>query len=260
MRWHRINYALVQDQVEDPDDELTQDVFISNMNHVDEIRNIVAVERHSPHEFIAERYKNGNFQNTIARMDGNLSAKSRSRGRSQTRINSIIPSGNNNSFDHNSGNYNYCNPTGDPDFSSYHSLMSIAYAGCDESKLAYEACQQEKNTLSNGIMAISNNLGRAFDTTRPCAICGTVGHTFEGCQELKCPIAIRKAYIQLRVALQKIKGMGTNQNRDINSLRSFTVGYVNSVVLQQQPTHQSVSSDRFDKLEKTLIQSMAATH
>ena len=50
-------------------------------------------------------------------------------------------------------------------------------------------------------MAISNNLSRAFYTTRPCTICGKVGHTFEGCEELQDPVLIRKSYIQLRVAL-----------------------------------------------------------
>jgi hypothetical protein len=260
--WHRINNALIRDHLEDPEDELTQDVFISNMSNVDEIRNIVAVERHSPHAWISDRYKNGNFENTIGRIDGNISAKSRSRGRSQTRINSITPSANPNR-DLASDNYNYCSLNGDPDFSTYHSLMSIAYSGCDESKLAYEACQHERKIFSTAIMAISNNLGRAFDTTRPCAICGTPGHTFEGCQQLQCPIAIKKAYIQLRVALQKIKGMGTNQNRDVNSLRALTIGYVNSVVLlppSQLPAPSDASSSRMDKLERTMRLSMEATH
>ena len=80
-------------------------------------------------------------------------------------------------------------------------------------------------------MVINNNLSRTFDTTHLCAICGKVGHTFKGCKELQDPIAIQKSYIQLCVALQKIKGMGTNQSRDLNSLRSSTLSYVNSVNL-----------------------------
>ena len=37
--------AFIRGQVEDPADEHTQNVFISNMVHKDEIRNIVAVEQ-----------------------------------------------------------------------------------------------------------------------------------------------------------------------------------------------------------------------
>ena len=81
-------------------------------------------------------------------------------------------------------------------------------------------------------MVISNYISQGFDTTCPCAICDRVRrHTFEGCEVLKCPIAIQKVHIQLRVALQKIKGIGTNYNHDINSLKLLTIRYVNCVIL-----------------------------
>ena len=41
-------------------------------------------------------------------------------------------------------------------------------------------------------MAINGNLNRAFDLSRPCALCGKIGHSFDGCEELKDPAAIRK--------------------------------------------------------------------
>ena len=45
--------------------------------------------------------------------------------------------------------YNYCRPHTDPYFGSYHSLVSIAYSGCDEKKkLKYEACQHEQKVFN----------------------------------------------------------------------------------------------------------------
>ena len=72
-------------------------------------------------------------------------------------------------------------------------------------------------------MVISTNLNRAFDTSRPCAICGKAGHSFDDCEELKDQAAIQKSYIQLRVALQKLKGIAASQGRDINSLQAYTL-------------------------------------
>ena len=67
-------------------------------------------------------------------------------------------------------------------------------------------------------MLIISNLNRAFDTTRPCAICGKTGHTFDDCGEIQDQAAIRKSYIQLCIALQKLKGIAASQGRDVNSL------------------------------------------
>ena len=80
-------------------------------------------------------------------------------------------------------------------------------------------------------MAISTNLRRAFDTSCPCALCGKTGHSFDDCEELKDSAVIQKAYISLRIALQKLKGLATTQNRDINSIRAYKISYVNSMDL-----------------------------
>ena len=140
-------------------------------------------------------------KNYIVRMDGDLLArgpKSSQRGQSQTWINTVLPYGTNNhnlSYGNCLGDYNCCRPTNNPDFVSYHFLISITYSGCDEIKLEYDACQQEQRVFNANIMAISNNFSHTFDTTCPSAICGKVSCTFKGCEELKCPIAIKKAYI-----------------------------------------------------------------
>ena len=155
----------------------------------------------------------------------------------------MISNGNNEdpSYINTPGKYNFCRPHTNHDVGLYHSLMSITYSGCNENKLEYDDCQHEQKIFKTGIMAISNNLGCAVDTTcRPCAICGKISHTFEGCEELQDPIAIQKSYIQLRVALQKIKDMKANQSRHVNSLRSSKLSYVNSadLVPPQLPTRQ----------------------
>ena len=107
-------------------------------------------------------------------------------GQSQNRLHSIILYCTTNYPSYNDGpeDFNYYYPYNDPIFVLYYSLVSIAYSGCDERKVEYNACQQEQNVLNTGIMAINNNLSRAFDTTYLCAICDKVGHNFKGCKEL----------------------------------------------------------------------------
>ena len=95
-------------------------------------------------------------------------------------------------------------------------------------------------------MAISGNLNCAFDTSRLCVLCGKSGHSFDDCEKLKDPAAIRKAYISLRIALQKLKGLATSQRRDINSIRSYKISYVNSMDLNppsQAPGMDSVAAN-----------------
>ena len=62
--------------------------------------------------------------------------------------------------------------------------MLIAYSGCDENNLVYNACQHQKKLFNAGIMAGSDNLSCIFDTTCPYFICGYVDHPFKGCEEL----------------------------------------------------------------------------
>ena len=143
-------------------------------------------------------------------------------GRSQTNVHSIVPYDveNKNNGDDWKGpsEYDYCCPGTDPDFGSYQSLMSISYNDCDVNTLAYKTCKHAEKIYNNGVMPISTNLNRAFDTIRPCAICGKTGHTFDDCEVLQDQAAIRQSYIKLCVALQKLKGIAASQGRDVNSL------------------------------------------
>mmetsp|Transcript_57548 Transcript_57548/g.64266 ORF Transcript_57548/g.64266 Transcript_57548/m.64266 type:complete len:167 (+) Transcript_57548:765-1265(+) len=77
-----INRALILNQKSDINDKFTQDMFISNMKRCDDVRNIVAVERHSQHDYIANRYKAGYFLNSIAKLWLSLPATSNASGQS----------------------------------------------------------------------------------------------------------------------------------------------------------------------------------
>ena len=95
--------------------------------------------------------------------------------------------------------------------------MSLAFGDSDVNSLTYRDKHAEK-IFTQAVIAISGNLNRAFDLSRACALCGKSGHSFDDCEELKDPAAIQKAYISLRIALQKLKGIATSQRRDINSI------------------------------------------
>ena len=65
--------------------------------------------------------------------------------------------------------------------------------------------------------------------------------------------------------LQKIKGVGANQNYDVNSLRSCMISYLNSIILLPPPpkppiSQNLVSSTCMDKLERTIHFYVTATH
>ena len=146
--------------------------------------------------------------------------------------------------------FDYCRPGADPDFSTYHSLMSLAFGDSDVNSIAY-GDQHAHKIFSNAIMAISGNLHRAFDKSRECALCGKTGHSFDDCEELQDPVAIRRAYISLRIALQKLKGIATTQRRDINAIRSHTISYVNSVDLLPASSIDTATNDKIDRLEQS---------
>ena len=104
------------------------------------------------------------------------------------------------------------------------------------------------------------SMRREFDITCTCAIYGKVGHTFEECEGLQDSFPIQKFYIQLRVTLQTIKGMGSNQSQDINSLRFSKLSYVNFVnLLPPQPHQDTASVNCLGNLEQTLMKFMSTT-
>ena len=106
-------------------------------------------------------------------------------GRSQTNMHSIVPYGvenvNNNDDWNGPSEYDYCCPGTDPCFGSFQPLMPISYSDCAINTLAYKTCKHAEKIYNNGVMSISSNLNRAFDTSRSCVICGKTSHTFDDC-------------------------------------------------------------------------------
>ena len=142
--------------------------------------------------------------NTMSNLYNVLSPTTNTNGRafgdrSQTNVHSIVTydvENMNNGDDSNSlSEYDYCWPGIDLDFGSYQSLMSISYSDCDVNTLAYKTCKHAERIYNNGVMLISTNLNCAFDTTRPCVVCGKSGHTFDDYKELRDQAAIRTFYI-----------------------------------------------------------------
>lgn len=162
--WYTVNRALVLSQKGNIDEEHTQDIFTSNMKCCDDIWNIVAIVRHSSHGYIINQYKEGNFPNSIAQIEGNIPTTSGSsgwsnQGRIQTNVQSMVLYGDNDNNNNNDGpaEYDYCRPHTDPNFCLFYLLMFITYSGCDEEKLAYHSCQHEQRIFNNSVIAITNN-------------------------------------------------------------------------------------------------------
>ena len=140
--------------------------------------------------------------------------------------------------------------------------MLISYSDCDVNTLAYKTCKHAEKIFNNGVMLISTNLNRACDTTCPYAICGKSGHTFDNCAEIRDQAAIRKSYIQLRVVLQKLKRIAASQGRDVNSLRTYKLSYVNSVGLNPPSSVplDLVAANRLDKMEGLMVNVVKCLH
>ena len=62
-------------------------------------------------------------------------------------------------------------------------------------------------------------------------------------------------YIQLRVTLQKLKGIAASQGRDVNSLCSYKLIYVNSIDLNPPSSVplDSAAADHLDKMEGLMV-------
>ena len=136
-KWYQVNRALVLNEKNDIGNELTQDMFISNMKRCDDVRSIVTLERRSPDQYIADRYTKANFFNSIISLynglhrTSNANARASFRGRSQSNVNSVVPHNDDHHYDDNwngPAEYECCRPGTDPDFSTYESHMSLAFS------------------------------------------------------------------------------------------------------------------------------------
>ena len=60
--------------------------------------------------------------------------------------------------------------------------------------------------IHNVASHIRNNNTRAFDTSRPCAVCGQTGHPFDDCPLLQDKREVTRAYIRIVTALKRLLG------------------------------------------------------
>jgi hypothetical protein len=107
----------------------------------------------------------------------------------------------------------------EPDF-NIEGLYTIAFENINLD----EGNEADVGLLSAAINQMGSNLNAAFDTSRPCIICGGKGHTFDGCKALMDSPAVRTAFIKLRVAIQCLYGAATKFGQeDLSKLQSYTL-------------------------------------
>jgi hypothetical protein len=163
-------------------------MFISNMDHSD----MIIAELYHDHESTLKsklaKFKANAFINTMSqlvnKLFGNNSVSSARSSKPQSRPPSKS------SFSRNKTNAanvvrasTEYGMSSDPDFTSV-GLHSIAFDDID-----LDTCNDaELGLLLEAINQIGSNLNSAFDTSRPCVICGGTSHTFDGCKVFLTPL------------------------------------------------------------------------
>jgi len=228
MRFYHCMIGFLQSRPTDYGDRHTQDVFLSNMDHSDAIMKHIHADRNSTVQDLLIRYKKGTFINTIRLAVISLRLSSLSVGSDGGKQRSSLSS--RSSFSRNKTNAaNVVHATSEfhnePDFNTA-GLYSIAFENIN-----LDDCNDaDVGLLSAAINQMGSNLNTAFDTSRPCVICGGTGHTFDGCKALLDSPAVRTAFIKLRVAIQRLYGVATKFGQpDLNALQCHTISSLDMV-------------------------------
>jgi hypothetical protein len=216
--------GFVQDYEVDLGDTHVQDMFISNMDHSDTIIAELYHDRESTLKSKQAKFEANAFLNTMSllvnKLFGNDSVSSTRSSKPQSKSHTKS------SFSRNKTNAtNVVRATteygmsSDPDFMSV-GLHSIAFDDID-----LDSCNDaELGLLFEAINQIGSNLNSAFDTSRPCVICGGTGHTFDGCKILLDSAGVKTAYIKLCVDLNQLHGLSSKFGQpDIIALQSNTI-------------------------------------
>jgi hypothetical protein len=227
-RHHMLGY--IQNRSVDLGDRHVQDMFISNMDNSAAIIQELYYDRESTLKSKTAKFEANTFINTMSLVVNTLFGND-SIGSSASRTSSARPSRSTSkpsSFTrHKTNATNIVQASSeflpDPDFTSA-GLYSLAFEDID-----VDSCNDaEVGLLSSAINQIGSNLNTAFDTTRPCVICGGTGHTFDGCKALLDSAGVKTAYIKLRVALNRIHSIaGKFGQPDINELQCHTISSLN---------------------------------
>jgi hypothetical protein len=224
VQFHHHMQDFVQDYEVDLGDTHVQDMFISNMDHSDTIIAELYHDMESTLKSKQAKFEANAFLNTMSLLvnklfgnDSGSSAQS-SKPKSKSHSKSSFSRNKTNATNVVSASTKY-GMSSDPDFTSV-GLHSIAFDDID-----LDSCNDaELGLLLEAINQIGSNLNSAFDTSRPCVICGGTGHTFDGCKVLLDSAGVKTAYIKLRVALNRLHGLSSKFGQpDISALQSNTI-------------------------------------
>ena len=183
--------GFVMDVVSSFDERNTQDIFITGLDRSDDVFDLIKDERES--SAFANKYSKGQFIQTIGQKVSQLSPP-KAPPVTMTRQYGNKPP---HPKPYNTrSRSNYTKPTNsvytEPTFADVNSIAGDVFSATGN--------EDDLNMLCEAICAISSDLNRFDSKSKPCPLCKTTGHTFDGCEQLQDPVIIRQHYIKLRLA------------------------------------------------------------
>jgi hypothetical protein len=215
MRFFNCMNGFIHNRSTDYGDRHTQDVFLSNMDHADAIMKYIHADQSSTVQDLLVRYKKGTFINTIHLAVISLRLSSLSVGAKQGKSSKSPYS--RNKMNATNVVHAISEFVNEPDFNT-EGLYTIAFENINLD----EGNDADVGLLSAAINQMGSNLNAAFDTSRPCVICGGKGHTFDGCKALMDSPAVQTAFIKLCVTIQRLYGVASKFGQeDLSKLQSY---------------------------------------
>ena len=115
--------------------------------------------------------------------------------------------------------------------------MSLCFDGFSDKDLDGTAMAYITSEVHAVANQVKNNTLRRHDISRPCAICGKTGHSFDGCPDLKDNNNVRLAYIRLKLAVNRLCNSSETMLQPVNALGLMSTSdfesYTNQAALMQ---------------------------
>ena len=279
--FHYAMVAFKMDQKMIFDDESTQNIFISNMDDPMIIWGEVQRERHSSDTNTADKYKNGNFLNTLGQLINRLKTRrkigritrdrdrdrdrssipreirtsnrrdssrpftrrSYSRDRSRSRVSGLY-------FGDDDSSYNDQGMTLEQQMErvNINSVRSIADFCLDEIEDFNSISQGQMSRFINAVSQVKRDLNQFDVKKHKCALCGGSGHNFDNCPEV-LQGDLKSAYIRLRLLVNKLMS-GLKKlypsSTDCNDIRGTPISAINTALAS------SVSNDGLQGVNQLL--------
>ena len=275
--FHYAMVAFKMDQKLMFNDESTQNIFISNMDNSDTVWDEVQRERCSTDTNKADKYKNGNFLNTLGqlinrlksqrwliraprereynqerpsvsreirtsnRRDSSRPLNQRSYSRNRSRVSGL--------FFGDDDSYREHKPTLDEqmeDFNinSVQSIMDFCLDGIED---YYSISKGDQSMFANAVAAVANDLNQSDVKKHKCTLCGGSGHNFDNCPEV-LQGDLKSAYICLQLLVNKLMS-GLQKlypsSKDPNDIRGTRISAINSALVTNVSTDslQGIQAD-----------------